>query len=1173
MALQEIGIKLVLDPGSFYSELGRAGDAVGQIGNKAKDSGGGFSALEQVGIGALRKIGEAAITAGAQLVQGIGGAIAQSVSVAGEFEGAVNNLAAVSGTALADAGFSFDDVSDKALQLGIDTAYSASQSIAAMTELVKGGVPVSQVMAEATDHTLALAAAAGIELGPAAEIVAKQFGVWGETGVTTANVVDLITQASNASTVGAEDLALGLAQAGGTAKTAGVEFDELVQSMALIAPNFSSASDAGTSFKTFLARLIPSTAPAKDAMAELGLMTTNTTKIFEYLTEKGITPLGNDLDTLGNQFTAFAAQQGWTAKETQKVWSSFDQSVFYDMEGSFVGMEEAARLLQTATADLSEEQRLSAFQTIFGADAIRAAAAVANAGAEGFNAMGDSMAAAGTASETAAIQNQGFDFAMDQLAGTLETIQIIIGTALLPILTQFIEGTILPGLAIVAQFAGALTGNQEALASLSPPLQQVATVLQILADAFMEAGPFSIEFAEALSLVHPALQPLMLGVNQVVSFLQNNWQAAVAVAGGILAAALVPALAAGAAAFGAAVVAAAPVIAIFAAVGVAAAALKGAWDSNFGGIQEKTQTAMAAVQKVITSVLGVVTEFWNRNGADIMATAQRTWSQVQEIVGTVVAIVAEIVTRVFSTIADFLNEHGATIQRVLDFAWNNIRNTIDLVMNTIQGIVTTILGIVTGDWEKASEGIQQIVDGISDYLTDTFNNIVSLITDLGPDFLSAASELGQNIIDGIVNAVSAGASAIAEAASSAAQAALDAAKSLLGISSPSKVFANEVGYPITQGVAQGILDGIPEVADAIEELAGETKDKAIKAFEGIGQAAAKMFDDALSGRLGIIRTRQQALRDWGKFEDKLVELREQRRAGVTTDEQREEMHGLLRRRAELAALRDKGEAYDEEEYNTIVARMSALQTEISGNRAKLDAEYQRLSARMQEAERMRAAAQNEASEIAKVDAVAARDYLALREDQILKILELEAERDGAETKEQQARANRILELERAAQAAELEQFKIAMEKRQKELASVGDDFEKTGVSIVDGLIKGIQEKSDALSSALSEVMANALRVAQQQLGIRSPSIVFAQQVGMPISEGVALGVQQAMPVAMGAVANMAAGLVRPAAPALARGGSVSSSTVNNFNYSPSYGSAPRQPSQDFAVMRAFATSG
>ena len=96
-------------------------------------------------------------------------------------------------------------------------------------------------------------------------------------------------------------------------------------------------------------RLQPSTQPAKDAMSELGLMTTSTTKIMGFLSNQGIQPLGTDLDTLGNQFTEFATAQGFTAKETEKVWGSFAQSKFFDdATGKFVGAAQASDILQNA---------------------------------------------------------------------------------------------------------------------------------------------------------------------------------------------------------------------------------------------------------------------------------------------------------------------------------------------------------------------------------------------------------------------------------------------------------------------------------------------------------------------------------------------------------------------------------------------------------------------------------------------------------------------------------------------------------------------------------------------------------------------------------------------------------------------------------------------------------
>lgn len=736
MALQEAGLKLVAEGAAQYvSQIAGADSATQQFAGGLEGAGGRASGAASIMTGALERVGHIAVDALGQAAQAAGQFVADSITAAGDFEASVNNLAAISGTALADAGFSFDDVSAKALQLGQDTKYSAAEAVTAMTELVKGGVPIADVMTTATDATLNLAAAAGVELGSAAEIVSKQLGVWGETGVEATQVADLLTQAANASTVGVEDLALGLANAGGTAKTAGVGFQDLTTTMALIAPGFSSAADAGTSLKTMIARLQPTTAPAIAAMEDLGL----------YTKEAG--------------------------------------SVFYDAQGNFIGMQAAAEKLHTATAGLSDAQKVMALQTIFGSDAIRAAAAIADAGGAGFEAMGASMAAAGTAAETAAIQNQGFNFAMESLKGSIETVQIVIGSMLLPVLTSLINTYLIPGVNVVMQFAQALGGNGDALAALSPQIQLAVAGVQ----SFLVAAQPVADFIGA-NLV-PILSTLA------------------AVAGGLLVSALVSA----AAPF-------APLIGLFGAAIAIGAALYGAWQSDFGGIQETTNAAMAAIQSVIQSVLAIIQAFWQEHGAQIIAFAQQAWTQIQQIIGNVAAIIGTIVSTYFGFVANFISDHSAEIQSILTFAWNTIQNIIQFALDTIQGITTTVLGILTGDWEQAGAGIQQIVQGLANFVQNTFNNLVGLIQGLTGRFLSAAREIGQAIIDGIVHGIEAGISAVLSAARDMAQRAIDAAMSALGAHSPSKEFA-QLGMYADQGLAEGLIDNASLPAAAAEAAA------------------------------------------------------------------------------------------------------------------------------------------------------------------------------------------------------------------------------------------------------------------------------------------------------------------------------------------------------------------
>lgn len=78
--------------------------------------------------------------------------------------------------------------------------------------------------------------------------------------------------------------------------------------------------------------------------------------------------------------------------------------------------------------------------------------------------------------------------------------------------------------------------------------------------------------------------------------------------------------------------------------------------------------------------------------------------------------------------------------------------------------------------------------------------------------------VGKDVISGIARGITAGISTIVDAAKNAAKKALNAAKNFLGISSPSKVFRDQVGKNIALGMALGIDDGEKNVATAMNRL-------------------------------------------------------------------------------------------------------------------------------------------------------------------------------------------------------------------------------------------------------------------------------------------------------------------------------------------------------------------
>jgi len=672
---------------------------VRRLGDVVERQGGAFGAFEQVAVGALRQIGAAAVNLAGAGIAALADQLRASVNVAADFESSLYKFQAVSGDALAAAGLSFDDVRKKALELGSSTQFSAQQALDAMTELVKGGVAVKDVMTGATDAALALAAAAQLDLAASAEIVAKQLGVWGDTGVSAANVADLLASAANASTVDVAELALGLANVGGSAKVAGLSFQETVQTLALIAPNFSSAADAGTSMKTFLQRLIPTTKEATQMMIKLGLASKN-----------------------GN-------------------------SVFFDAKGNFVGMEQAARLLHEATKGLSEEQKFLAFNTIFGSDAIRAAAAIAEAGATGYNEMGAAMTAAGGAAAAAATMQQGYSFTLDQFNAAVETLQITVGSALLPSLTKMLSSAA-EGVGVFTEWIGGILSASDPLAALATELglvgvttesvqQMIASAASVIADVWSQlsaslGGSTSEAWGSVQSLIATALDYAQQAISAATAFITQVWNDH---GEEILA-------------FG-----------------------KSTWD----GLMEVIGAAAQFIEAAIQALAEAGTWIWQNFGDDIMTVAQFAWNQIKTFTETALNVIRGLLTAATAALRGDWQSAWTAIKGVAETIWSGIRSSAENLMNTLSALFQSL-------YPRLEAAFHQAIAG--------------------------AASLGAAIIDGITSGVLSAARGLADAAARAAREALDAAKAALGIRSPSKLAEKEVGVPLAQGILRGLAEGL-----------------------------------------------------------------------------------------------------------------------------------------------------------------------------------------------------------------------------------------------------------------------------------------------------------------------------------------------------------------------------
>ena len=655
---------------------------------------------------AIDKVGRTSGLAGAAIAAGIGVA----VNAAANFEQRMSAVQAVSGASSAE----MDQLSKKALQLGKDTAFSATDAASAIEELVKAGISVPDVMNGAADATVALAAAGEVSLPEAATIASNAMNQFQLSAQDMPKVADLIAGAANASAIDVKDFGMSLSQAGAVAHLVGASFDDTAAAIALMGNAGIKGSDAGTSLKTMLSNLQPQTKAQYNTMKDLGL-----------ITAKG-----------ANQF--------------------------YDAQGKLKSFSEIAGLLQGSLKGATAAQKQQALETIFGSDAIRAAAIFTQEGAKGFNDMSAAMNKV-KAADVAKTRLDNFKGSLEQFKGSLETTGIVIGQIFLPVLRKVVDF-----LASVANaFLNLPTGVQKAIivftAVVGAILLFIAATVKIV-----KAVQTIIEVAKVLRtvmastwvatlgpilLIIAAIALLVVGIiylwkhsetfRNIVTGVWNAVKSAVAAVVKFFTGTVVPALQAA-----------------WDGIKAGASALGSFFSGLWNGIVSVTTSVWNSIAGFFTGlwngIVSVATTVWNGIAAffttifnvivTIITTYINVWTTIittglniiKGIWNAIWGVFGGVITAVFNLIVAIINLALASIMFVIGTIWNGIKALTITVWNAIVGylqgswnalvaIVTTIWnaikGFVIGSWNALKSATTSIWNTVSNFLVSVWNSI------------------------------------------------------------------------------------------------------------------------------------------------------------------------------------------------------------------------------------------------------------------------------------------------------------------------------------------------------------------------------------------------------------------------------------------------------------------
>jgi TP901 family phage tail tape measure protein len=378
----QVFVEIGADPRAFFSALNKINRQIGNLGRSMSGAGTKIAGM------------------GAAALLPFGAAIRQGTA----YQSTLLNIQASTGATAAE----LDRIRAAGMQVSQALGVGPTEATQGFLELLKAGMSLEQVLGGAGQTALEFAKVGNMDVAAASVVMADAMKVFGVTADVAANTM---SSAADASSTSIEEMTMAFSQSAAVAALANQSMGDLSAALAVLANNGVKGSDAGTSVKTMLMRLM---APADDAALAL-------------------------------------EQVGLSAMS------------FRGADGQMKPMVEIIGTLNSALAGMDQAAKDDIFRRIFGQDAIRAAAILTATGVDGFNAMTDAMGNALPVSEKYRTLQSGLAGAMARVAAAMQRAAIAISDAVGPALMAMAGpiGEVIDG------FTKFVVANQELVAGFA----------------------------------------------------------------------------------------------------------------------------------------------------------------------------------------------------------------------------------------------------------------------------------------------------------------------------------------------------------------------------------------------------------------------------------------------------------------------------------------------------------------------------------------------------------------------------------------------------------------------------------------------------------------------------------------------------------------------------------
>lgn len=384
-----------------------------------------------------------------------------------------------------------------------------------------------------------------------------------------------------------------------------------------------------------------------------------------------------------------------------------------DANGNVRDFQDVLKDLSGALDGLSESDRLNAINTIFNKADIAGVNALLSNCTDRWDELSSTIDNAGDAAgQMSDTQLNNLNGQLTILKSGLEGLGIAFGEALLPLVkdvTAFIQS--------IVTWLNGLNDEQ---------VQTISRILEIAA----AVGPLLLIGSKVVN-----------GLNSIATLVAN----------------FAPLLTT----FGSTVAGlAVPILAVVAVI----AALKLAWDTNFGGMRDTltefidTVTDRVTViaeflQTIFTAFMGVLTNIWQSNWMNIRLIFEDVWNVIETVFGSVIEVITNALSLFLNVITGNWSGAWENIKSIFSAVWDAIGSllnlALDLILNAFVVVIPKLFMAATNAWNSIKDAFSQVWDAIMSWFGEAINDPVGTVESIAGALFDAGASIFNSLWDGL----------------------------------------------------------------------------------------------------------------------------------------------------------------------------------------------------------------------------------------------------------------------------------------------------------------------------------------------------------------------------------------------------------------------------------------